>query len=166
MTTSRSKRRARGPRRVAEWYDTEVLMNITAGTQASLNLTAGIVDDLKKGTTIVRMIFQIAVRALTVNTAARVAIGMAMVSTEAASASAFPEPGTANDQVAWLWRTQTEFRTSLVNDQTQVMKFQEDIRSARKFAGADFDLYMVVNEKIGASALDVDGWVRTLTLKH
>ena len=154
------------PRRAREWADITVDSTLTVGTQTAIHLSSAILDDEKKGATVVRVIIDLEAVALTVGVGSVIALGLLMLDAEARAAGVGPDPQDDNDQPGWMWRTRKLVFLSALNDRSQTTKIFMDVRSMRKFPGPDVDLAMVwAVVSGGSSQVNLDGLIRVLWLK-
>ncbi len=106
MTTRRRRsapRSARAPRRATEWFDVIINMGTPVGGQDTINLSAAVLQDERKGMTLVRTILELDFLAITAGTGSLVSAGICMWPIEASSAGAFPDADQADYNPAWVW---------------------------------------------------------------
>ena len=173
MTTTRSRQRGRGssgnrrqgPRRAVEWFDFHVNQTVSSGSQNGVQCDINLGSSEKKGATIVRTLVDLWVMPTATGTGGTGGMGLAMINSEAAAASAFPDMDSPDDQIGFLWRTFFPFFTSDANDFAQAVRFKEDLRGMRKYPAEDFELTLIMDNATGTTAFNVDGQVRFLVKK-
>ena len=160
-------RRAIGmrPKRATEWNDYQVNETVTVGNANLFDLTQKLLDDEKKGATLVRLLIHIAALAQTAGTGSLVALGIQMLDDDALAANAHSEPGSMGEQPGWMWRAFGSVFTSVVNDSSQQRIFEVDLKARRRLRGQDQNVVLILHNISGASTINFDGMVRVLHQK-
>jgi len=163
--TRRSVRRSR-PRRAVEWFDTNIITTLPSGTLKTFDLSAQVVDDEKKGMTVVRVIVDLVAQLSAVGTGGLVSMGIAMVAKEAGVAGAFPEVTDQEMEASWMWkRPNLTVSATNLNDQSTFTRFAYDTRVMRKFRFQDNELRLILESGVLTSTVNVNGIVRMLGMK-
>ncbi len=168
MTQQRRRRSSRvsRPRRAVEWFDTHFAQLLLTGTLITLNLSSQILDDEKKGMTVKRLIVDLRAQLSVAGTGGSVSMGVAMVSTEAAVAGAFPEPSDPNMEASWMWK-QVNSTVSATNlsDFSSFTPFQIDTKTMRKFRFREQELRFIMEVGVTTAPININGLVRVLAAK-
>ena len=162
MTTRRGSRRSRGaraPRASTVWTNQgSISQNLAAGAEGIFDLLslARLPATLEGGLTVLRMILRLGVRAQASNTTPLGAFGVSVVTRDAFSGLAVPDPLT--DLVDWyLWHGFAMFDSDSAG-----REWNFDIRTARRLRGEDRTLVAVMEADATSSALTWDMDVRLL----
>jgi len=168
MTSRRRRSRPgrAGPRRQFQWYTSHINEGVLDGAQANEVLSSGIVDNLKKGGTIVRILIDLTVAATAIGTGGTLGLGIYMVSDDALAATAFADVDAESEQAGWMWRTFTQYYTAVLNDRASSTRLVYDIKSGRKFPGEDWECVLVLDNNVSGQVANVDGIIRLGMLKH
>ncbi len=161
MTTSRVVRGGK-VRRAVEWFDTIFDQTLPVSTNTVIVLSNGIVDDEKKGMTLIRTLVDLKFTPTTADTATRLSVGFFFIEADALAAPALPDPATADEQPGWFYRW-----AHVCNiDSTSVSRDRAvaDIKAMRKFRAEDYDIVMVAETGAGAP-IAVSGLIRLLVKK-
>ena len=153
------------PRRGLFWIDTNIDETTSSGTQDVTDLTTLMVDDEKKGATLVRLIISLRTVLTAAGSGGLVAMGLIVIKDDALSALALPEANSAGDQPGWLWRRQLGIACTDPNDPTQWLHTDLDLRAKRKFVGEDSNLCLVINAGTLTATINTDGWSRALFMR-
>ena len=153
--------RASSPR-AKEWIDQHIDFNIVDGAEGLRSITTNLLDDEKKGATIIRCLVDMHVSSKTLNAKVLTAIGLTMLNDDGFAAGAVPDPGDSSDQPGWYWRAQSVIRGNESNV-LESQHIEKDLRAMRKFRGQEDQLVLII-EPVGA-AVDIDALFRTLILK-
>ena len=170
MTTPRrrtgggTRRRSATPRRASEWFTTIVNETIESTDQELIDVGALVLNDEKKGMTIVRALVDLTLVLVAAGTGGNLAMGLLMVGTEALAALAVPDADQAADK-GWMWRTQQVVSSSLANDRSQHVRIVQDLKSRRRFRSDDDEVILVFNAGTLSGAINIDGTIRLLALK-
>ena len=122
-------------------------------------------DDEKKGATLVRTLIKLSC-ALTVGGAGGILhFGIAMLGADAIAAAAVPDTDNAGEQPGWMWRDMRVVSTSAINDSTQHVRLDQEIKSKRRWPGQDMDLVLIIDAGVLTDPVNVDGLIRTLVAK-
>ena len=170
MTTSKARggRRSgrRGARRAVEWFDFQINLTVAgSGGQNTVNLTANLQDDEKKGMTLVRTLIQLAAMPIATGAGSVLAMGIVMIEDDALAAGSVPEPGDNIQKPGWLWKTLFSSSTAVVNARADATLIKEDLRGMRKFAASGSDLVLVAENIQGTVTVNIDGLIRMLWMK-
>ena len=160
MTQSR---RGSGPRRATEWFDTVFNQILPESTNTAISLSTNILDDEKKGMTVIRMLIDLQFFALSVNTKALLSGGIYIVESDALAVLALSDPSHADEQPGWTWR----WSTVLSSDSTSISRqhVTADVHSMRKFPGEDTDLISVWELGAITNGAQITGIIRVLCKK-
>ena len=167
MTTSRVRRtrgRPRGRRRPTEWFHMLIDNTISTGGQEVTAITANVLDDEKKGMTIARWFIDLTAAMTVASAGGLLTLALSQVQDDAAAASAYPEADINTEQPGWLWRVRKLVSSSVVNDRSQIVTFQQDLRAVRRFIAQDYD-FVLQAEYTGVDSVNLDGSVRFLAMK-
>ena len=167
MTTRRRRApaRTRGPRRPVQWFD-EIVSEVLASSDQQVDeLSVDIVDNDKKGMTIVRTIVQLGANLTAAGSGGQLSVGLAMVNDDALAALTLPDADTI-DEPGWLYRGVKSVFTSVVNDHSQETRFDLDLKGRRKFTGTDMNFCLILDTgTISGGSINVNGRVRFLVMK-
>ena len=166
-TRGRGSFRSRGPRRAVEWFDTNVNSGVVPGSQFQDDLTRNVVNDEKKGMTLVRTLIHIEMLAITAGFGSIVALGIVAITRDAFGAVSIPNPSDELDKPGWLWRINaTGVYTAVVSDRSSTTVVDLDLKMQRKLRGEE-DLLVLVGEVAagGVSTINFDGYIRMLFKK-
>ena len=152
-------------RRGLFWIDTNIDENTASGTQDMTDLTTLMVDDEKKGATLVRTILHLDMILTAAGTGGLMALGLVMVDDDAMSAGAVPEANSAGEQPGWIFRSQRVISTTDPNDSSQFLKWDLDIRARRKLTGENSNLLLIINAGSLSASVNSDGWARMLFMR-
>ena len=95
---------ARGARQL-RWFQTHADgQSVTSGGQSNNELLTTLGKDIRRGSTITRMILYLMLRPQSTNTLGSVKFGVVSVTEDAATANAFPDADIAGDEADWLYR--------------------------------------------------------------
>jgi len=170
MTQSRQRRRSGGsssrgsshPRRAREWFDTTLNFSVAAGGQGFLALSPFLLDDERKGATIVRTLIDFWISTVTANVFLDAYAGITFVTDDALSAGVLPDPSDDTDQPGWMWKKKIVV-VSTSENVPEARNTLVDLRSMRKFPGESVNPTFIIDSVSGA--FDVDGLIRMLVLK-
>ena len=162
--TRRSGYAAR-PKRGLFWIDTNIDETTGSAEQDSTDLTTLMVDDEKKGATLVRTILSLRSVLIAAGTGGLLGMGIVIVNDDALSAGVFPDANSAGDQPGWLWRRQLPIATSDPNDSSQWLATDIDIRAKRTLTGEDSNLMLIINLGTSSASVNTDGWCRSLWMR-
>ena len=170
MTQSRGRPRGRGgfrraPRRASEWFDHGVNETTASNTADNQDMMSAITVDERKGMTLVRMIIDFTSLLSVAGSGGVMSYGICPVSSEAASAAAFPDVDSDDDMPRWLWRTRRVIAATNVNDISMNNRFVYDIKSRWRVPSEDWTLQMIIDAGALTSDVNSDGLIRTLWLK-
>ena len=165
MATPARRRRARGPRRATEWFDTQFNLVVVNNALVGVLLDTNVSRPERKGMTLARTILDLTFRTDAINIDQDVSLGMVMITTAAVAAVALPNPRTDDEQPGWIWRSQRVLAQSSVDDASQFIHINEDLHSGRRYSGEDKDLLMIFSTGAGGISIKVGGLVRLLMLK-
>ena len=168
MTQRRRGRRftPRAPRKAVEWFDTKLNQTLAIGSQISLDLTSAIANDEMKGMMAVRLIVDLTCTLAAADTGGLVSMGVALVSTEAANAAAFPEPSATNPEASWMWKVMNRLVSAAsVNDPTQSVKFGIDTKVKRRVRFQEQQLRWIADQTGGTGNITINGMIRLLMQK-
>ncbi len=160
----RRRARARAPRRASEWFDSLIDVNVAAAAQVLVDLGQDILEDERKGMTIVRTIIRLAYELSSINTTAIMDLGLALISNDSRAAGSAPDADTADEQPGWWFRDRIVIVGSAEGSQDVLYPQVADIKARRKFPGEDMDPVLILDANAG-SAIQVRGIVRLLCLK-
>jgi len=153
--------------RKTDWVDTIIDLTPAPGGQDSVTLLTGLTANDMRGATLIRTILRLAYGSTTVAGAwgtSRIDIAIGIISTEAFSAGAFPDPNTAGDRPprGWLWRT-TLIASQNGIGTTIVAPIEVDIRGARKIEAGNLFMIAQNTSLLGtAFTASVGGMCRVL----
>ena len=159
--------RVRLPRRPVEWYDTiKQGEALASGGQTEFDLLVNMEDRQNKGATITRIILNLDIRPLSVNTYTQVYVGLTLWSQEAFLTGIMPDADDAADMgVGWMYRGRLWSLVSSLNDAPGIGgSLQLDLRSQRKLTSEDQSLFIVL-DAVAATNLTIDFLARVL-VKH
>ena len=88
--------------------------------------------------------------------------GIFMIHGDSRGAAVFPDPNDENEHASYVWRWQGSVFTSVVNDRSQAVHLQLDLRSQRKYPSEDHELVFLIESSVSAITVNVDGLIRTL----
>ena len=168
MPRPRARRYASRPRRATEWFEnsfSEVLISDGAAASELNNLTSGMDDDVKKGSTIVRIVGSIYYSANSAGVLARFSLGIIMLNDDQIAAASFPDPltGGETDRADWMWKHGGMTHRDL-DAGPQVEHFDIDIKGQRRFPSGAYDLELIA--EVDDSAIIFGGFLRVLLMKH
>ena len=123
------------------------------------------VDDEKKGATLIRTIVNLSTVLTASGSGGKFSMGLVMVNDDANASLAFPDPGSAGDDAGWLWRTERPIATSDSNDASQWIMTNLDLRGRRKFPGEEFDIHLLIAAGTLTANINTDGWIRMLFMR-
>ncbi len=150
-------------RRAVQWVDTIDRVNILPG---STTQTANLIGDEtglnRKGHTITRIVMNLTLRANFVDLRYDVSWGLTLVNSDAAAATAFPNPEDEDDQPGWLLRDVATLQTSDVDDGSQFLRMNYDIRAERLFRNQQQSLYFIIDQAASGNNLGWDLLTRVL----
>ena len=158
-------RRSSSPRRAREWFDTIVNTTVSSAGQAVVQLGQDILDDEKKGMTIVRLIIDLVYQLSAVGTGGVVSSGICLVTDDAFGASVLPEADVSSDKPGWWYRSVKTVYSATLNDRAQATNVQYDLKIGRKLPGEDVAISMIFDASALSSDVNIDGLVRLLALK-
>ena len=155
--------------RRTRWVDNLVGTTVSNGGQANDNLFQGTGSVDTQGWTVTRLIGEIALSSATTAGAwglQLIDIGIGMISSEAISAGAFPDPNIESDKPGrgWMWRAQkTVFQNGVGT--SIVVPVTIDIRSQRKVEDGTLHIIFNSTNLRGTSfTCDLNGLIRVLVL--
>ena len=161
MTQSRA--RESGPRRAMLWIDKAIESLLVANTITAIELSSDLPDDEFKGLTVTRTIIDLYIQSESASLTNLVGIGISVVSQEALSASALPEPSDDSDSaLGWVFRTIVSTSTSSVADASQFTRLYRDIRGQRKFHSEDTTYCLLMQTDAAILNRKVMGMIRVL----
>jgi hypothetical protein len=130
------------------WHD-NIAINQTVLTdaQAAIDLTAGMIDADKRGCTITRVLYQLFVRANTVDAAANFHYGITLMH-EDATGAAVPDADEQTDEPGWLTRMGGFVMMTNLADGSQVYRAEGDLRAQRKFRGPSEQLQFIIDQDV------------------
>ena len=161
-------RRYSSPRRATEWYNNqfnEITIADGAVTSEVDNLSSGIDDDLKKGSTIVRIVGSIFYQVSTSGILGRFALGILMINDDQLSAAAYPDPltGGSTDRADYMW-----LYSGMGHRDTdagpQVERLDIDLKGKRRFPSGAYDLELIA--EVDDTSFIFGGQLRVLLMKH
>ena len=153
------------PKRGVFWNDTGINRTIAASAQTIDILDADVIDDLRKGLTLVRLIVKLTLMAITAGTGTALSLGFYVAEDDAVSAAAVADPEDGGENPGWIHRAiQIPVFTSTVNDYSQARHIDIDTTAKRRYMD-DTNLIMVITLNAGASSINVDGHVRQLLMR-
>ena len=168
MTTrrgSRYTRRARGPRARYEWADriNAAETNLAAGGQANVDLIENVAAATKNGATVVRLLLWLSLRMAGANVSGEFAHGVIVVSEDAMTGGAVPDP--SQDNVAWyLYENGMLFSEAVTNAGSRHLSY--DIRTARKLRESGSVLLHAIINNHSANAMVYNVGSRVLLRLH
>ena len=123
--------------RPTDWQDTILNLPATSGNSNSLALDGVLTAVDLRGTTLIRTIIRLNVQSATVAGAwgtQRLDLGIGIVSREAFTAGALPDPATAGDKPprGWIWRDSIVVSQNGAQGNPVAVRIEADIRGARK----------------------------------
>ena len=151
------------------WEDTLIDQDVASSGQNNQQLMNNLVQDERRGLTVVRWIGELSLNSLTVAGAygvMKLALGITMLDADAAAAGAFPDPNQALDKPprGWVYRTQCGVSQNGVGTPI-ITRCTFDIRAMRRFEGSVAYLIIDNNSSVGTSfTTQVHGYIRCLTL--
>ena len=153
--------------RAMEWQDHITENNtIASNTQVSKDLSANINEVVRKGCTVARILLQMNIRPNTINAFWNVHWGIAMVTKDAAVASALPDP---SDQVdgggGWLGRGLMAGVTEDLSNPMGVQYLDKDLRSSRIFRGDEMQLRLILDQDASGITVTYNIMARVLCWK-
>ena len=133
-------------RRTTKWH---TIINpdtsLTAGSQVGLDLSAGLEQANRRGSTVVRLILDLHLRPGTLSHLYSLSWGVIVMNLDAVAASAFSDPEAEGDDADWLIRGRSVFESSNLSDSTQWGRVTHDVRSARVMRSAQSQLVLVMH---------------------
>ena len=128
------------------WSDT-IAINQTTLTNATtvVSLDADMIDADKRGCTITRILYQLIVRANTVDAASNFHYGITLVHEDAVGAS-LPDADEAGDQPGWLLRKGGLVLMSSIVDGSQMYRDEGDLHAQRKYRGTSESLRFIMDQ--------------------
>ena len=145
MVMKRRSRRSfgRGTRRRTSWFhDASDTISLAAGAQGVFAMFANLAVADRIGATVVRMLLRWDVRVATGIADAFVDMGITIVTNDALTALAMPDPGSQDREGWYFW----DGRNYIIN--TLGLSYgtnEADIRSARKIGGQDRAMVWVID---------------------
>ena len=142
------------------WLDTLVDITITPSSQLREALDIGLPGSQKKGVSLLRTLLDLTFRATTLGTYPEAMGGIVMVKGDADAAGAVPDPGDVADQPGWVTRYH---RKATDANAEPLIRLQQDIRTSRKYLGAN-DTLLIIHDNISAASgnIIITGLVRAL----
>ena len=166
--------RSSGTRRQPRWLDTLPDESVANNTQQQDSLLEGLTTPDTRGLTIMRMLVHLRVGPITPSAVIgtqKVDVGVALVSADAFSAAALPDPQVAGDRpvMGWLWRDQFQVVDEQAAGFARTAGFQEvrlDLRGRRRIIGTSELVLIMNNSNIEGTAFSirVSGIIRCLAL--
>ena len=145
------------------WEDTKIDKTVTGGNSTDDTLVLGIPEDEIKGMTLTRLLMDLTIVAVTAGTGSIYAGGIFMAEGDAFAAAALPDPQEVGDDAGWVWRVAgIPVFNNDPNDRAQALRYVLDLRAQRKFIGEDYVLVIRNHNEGGASALNMNGFIRCL----
>ena len=163
---ARRRRAATRIRRPMEWfYETVDFNAIGNGGQVSQLVAAGMAADLKKGSTIVRWIVDLSYVMVVASSGGVLTFALSHVEEDARLAGVLGDADVDLEMPGWIWRANRVISGLGTNDFAQRGHISVDLRTARKFLGEE-DNFILQVEYNGVDSVNIDGYVRTLVMKH
>ena len=116
--------------------------NHAIGSQAVIEVLDSIIDDIA-GSTIVRILGEIALSPSGAAAHALYRLGLLVVTDDAMEAGAVPEPW--NDSVSWMWEVAGRLLTDVLNKPDAVYRIPVDVRVARRLPQDGMSLVLVID---------------------
>ncbi len=156
-------------RRRTAWDDQLLNVELTSGSQEEFQLLPAVTDPQKRGYTLVRMLFNLVMAPSTpgaVSGQMATDIGIALVSADAFTAGAVPDPSTDADfpVSGWLFRHRTLIRDeTLASGIVEFTRVKEDLRAMRKLDRSFVTLILETSGVEGTTfTVRAHGLIRTL----
>ena len=153
--------RSRGPRPRYLWTDGQLstLTQVTAGAQAIIDLLQDLATATKLGLTLVRLLMRLYVQATSTGTDTEFQHGVMVVTTDAFSAGAVPDP--VSDRQNW-WLHDGDFIHRDADAGPAGVSYHYDIRTARKLPGRDHALLHTIENSHASGSLHYQVFFRIL----
>ena len=136
------------------------------GGQISLDLTAGVAQDEKKGMSVVRLIADLTATLITAGTGGLVSMGVCLISGEAATAASLPEPTDVDQEASWMWKVMNRLvASSSVNDRATWTPFFIDTHVRRRIRFEEQQLRWIAGQVGGTDNITINGHIRVLMQK-
>ena len=169
MTGPRRGRRSRRytPRAVrpkVQWFDTAINSILGSNGHISIDLSASIVKDERKGMKVVRTILDCEANLSLAGTGGLISMGMYMWPIEAITTLA--DPADDSQEVPWLWKViNRPVFTSAPTDLTQLQPFRVDTRVQRRFPTQEYDFRLDFQSGALSDNVNINGMCRVLVQK-
>jgi len=139
-------------------------VTVTQGGQTAVTLDSALTSDDKKGSSIIRVIYDLSFRAVTGGAFPEIFVGYVMINGDADAAGIYPDADDPLDQPGWLGRFQVK-ATDGANRPLE--RSSADLRTARKYRGAG-DTWMAIldNAAAASGSIIATGLVRSLLRLH
>ena len=149
--------------RTLRWFQTHAdAQTVSSGGQSDNEVLQALGVDLRRNATITRIILSLTIRALTIDTLCRLKYGIVSVSEDAATANAFPDADAALDLADWLWRGASVIQMSDLQDGSQYVRVEADLRAQRVLRGATDETHFIIDQDSSGATTGYDLYSRIL----
>ncbi len=164
MTNQKFRRRARlsrVPRKATRWLDTGLNAVLTSGGQLNIDLTANLDPQEKKGSRLLRVIFDFEFNLSVAGSGGLISYGLTHLFAEGATSP--PDPDVDTQETNWLWKRINGIVASAnANDLSQATFVREDFKPNRLFRTLDSRFSLIIDAGTLSANVNVNGMVRLL----